>query len=979
DTSGNPTFAELVARVRETALDAYAHQDVPFEYLVEVLNPARSLSHHPLVQVMLALQNAPELDFSLPGLEVGQVSTPVTTAEFDLAFSLWERRGPDGAVDGVHGVLEYSTDLFDRTSVETLVTRWTGLLRALTATPDRPISRFDVLTDDERERLHAYNDTATPVPTATLATLFEQQPREAVALVDGGTELTYGEVDERANRLAWLLIERGIGPERIVALRMHRSAELVIALLAVIKAGGAYLPVDPEYPAERISFMLDDARPALVLTGIPDDAASCPADRPAIPVLPGNAAYVIYTSGSTGKPKAVVNTHAGVASLAVSQTGRYAIGPGDRVLQFSSPSFDLSVIELLMAFPAGATLVIPPPVPLAGSALVEVLAEQRITHAFIPTATLTTVPVQPLPALRTLVVGGEACPPALVAAWATGRRVINAYGPTESTACASTSGPLADTTTLPPPLGRPVANARLHVLDAGLRPVPPGVVGELYIGGPGVARGYLRRPALTAGRFVADVSGPPGSRMYRTGDLVRWRPDGELEFVGRADHQVKLRGFRVELGEIEAQLRDHPDVEQAVVTAQEDRLVAYVVPPGDVPVLRQFLRDRLPEFMVPSVFVPLESLPLSVNGKLDRAALPAPDLASGGGRAPRTPQEELLCGLFAETLGVPKVGIDDDFFVLGGHSLLATRLTARIRATLGAELGLRTLFERPTVAELATRLDVDEAAAAVDVILPLRAKGSREPLFCIHPAGGLGWTYSGLLRHLAPDRPIYAVQARNLARTGPLPTSVRQMAAEYADEILAVQPTGPYHLLGWSFGGLAAHAVATELHRRGERTATLAMLDSTPVCDLPEKPVPSERSILALLLLLFGTPQEDEPVRFTLDGTPDTDDPVTFEQFVAILRGRGSALASLSEQHVMAIADTMLNNTRLSAEHVPDFFPGDLLLFTSTLDPRVATPEAWRRYVGGVIENHDIVSRHHRMTQPESLAQIGPILAAKLR
>ncbi|MEU4745302.1 condensation domain-containing protein, partial [Actinosynnema sp. NPDC023658] len=438
DTSGDPTFAELVARVRETALDAYAHQDVPFEYLVEVLNPARSLSHHPLVQVMLALQNAPELDFSLPGLEVTQVSTPVTTAEFDLAFSLWERRGPDGAVDGVHGVLEYSTDLFDRTSVETLVTRWTGLLRALTAVPDRPVSRFDVLTDDERERLHAYNDTATPVPTATLATLFEQQPPEAVALVDGGTELTYGEVDERANRLAWLLIERGIGPERIVALRMHRSAELVIALLAVIKAGGAYLPVDPEYPAERISFMLDDAKPALVLTGIPDDVASYPADRPAVPVLPGNAAYVIYTSGSTGKPKAVVNTHAGVASLAVSQTGRYAIGPGDRVLQFSSPSFDLSVIELLMAFPAGAALVIPPPVPLVGSALVEVLAEQRITHAFIPTATLTTVPVQPLPVLRTLVVGGEACPPALVAAWATGRRVINAYGPTESTA----SGPL---------------------------------------------------------------------------------------------------------------------------------------------------------------------------------------------------------------------------------------------------------------------------------------------------------------------------------------------------------------------------------------------------------------------------------------------------------------------------------------------------------------------------------------------------------
>ncbi|MGM1058012.1 amino acid adenylation domain-containing protein [Saccharothrix sp. Mg75] len=979
DTSGDPTFAELVTRARETALDAYAHQDVPFEYLVEALNPTRSLSHHPLVQVVLALQNAPGPDLSLPGLDVGQVPTPVTTAEFDLAFSLWERRGPDGAAEGVRGVVEYSTDLFDRSGAETLVTRWTTLLRALTAAPDRPLSRFDVLTDDERERLRAYDDTATPVPTATLATLFERQPAEAVALVEAGVELTYGEVDERANRLARLLVERGIGPERVVALRMRRSAELVIALLAVVKAGGAYLPVDPDYPAERISFMLADARPALVLTGIPDDAATRPADNPAVPVLPTNSAYVIYTSGSTGKPKAVVTTHAGVASLAASQTGRYAIGPGDRVLQFSSPSFDLSVIELLMAFPAGAALVIPPPVPLAGSALAEVLDEQRITHAFIPTATLTTVPVRPLPALRTLVLGGEATPPALVAAWATGRRVINAYGPTESTACAGTTGPLPGTAPLPPPLGRPVANARMHVLDAGLRPVPPGVVGELYLGGPGVARGYLRRPALTAERFVADVSGPPGSRLYRTGDLARWRPDGELEFVGRADHQVKVRGFRVEPGEVEAALREHPDVEQAVVTVREDRLVAHVVPPVDGPVLRRFLRDRLPEFLVPSVFVPLDALPLSVNGKLDRAALPAPDLAPGGGRAPRTPQEELLCGLFAEVLGVPGVGIDDDFFALGGHSLLATRLIARIGATLGVEPGLRTLFERPTPAELATRLDVDDPAAALDVILPLRARGGREPLFCVHPVGGLGWTYSGLLRHLGPDRPVYAVQARNLAGTGPLPTSVRQMAAEYADEIRAVQPTGPYHLLGWSFGGLVAHAVATELHRRGERTATLALLDSTPVCDLPEKPVPSGRSVLALLLLLFGTPREDEPVRFELDGTPDTDDPVTFEQFTAILRGRGSALASLSERHVTAIAETTLNNTRLAAEHVPDLFPGDLLLFTSTLDPRVATPEAWRRYVGGAIEDHDVVSRHHLMTRPGALARIGPLLAAKLR
>ena len=471
-----------------------------------------------------------------------------------------------------------------------------------------------------------------------------------------------------------------------------------------------------------------------------------------------------------------------------------------------------------------ALVVAPPEQLLPGAPLVALARRQRVTHVMLPPSVLVVLPVQDgLSPAVTVVVGGEACPPALVALWSVGRRMINVYGPTEATVCATMSRPLSVATHMPPPIGRPIVNTRVYVLDGGLRLVAPGVAGELYIGGAGLARGYLHQPGLTAQRFVADPYGPAGARLYRTGDLVRWRAEGDLEFLGRADDQVKVRGFRIEPGEIETVLATHPDVAQTAVVAREDRpgdkrLAAYVVAARDdgarPDLLREYLRQRLPDYMVPSAFVVLDTLPLTPNGKLDRDALPAPELGSAGtGRAPRTPQEQLLAELFAEVLGLAGVGIDDDFFDLGGHSLLATRLVARVRATLGVELGLRSLFDTPTVAGLAARLGMDDPHDAFEVVLPLRSQGCRSPLFCIHPGAGISWSYCGLMKHLGLDYPIYAVQARGLARPEPLPTSIEQMAADYADQIRKTQPAGPYCLLGWSVGDLVAHAVATELQQ----------------------------------------------------------------------------------------------------------------------------------------------------------------------
>ncbi|HEY0496346.1 MAG TPA: amino acid adenylation domain-containing protein, partial [Kutzneria sp.] len=608
-----------------------------------------------------------------------------------------------------------------------------------------------------------WNATDRPLLARTLAQLVQAQVArtpDAPALLGADGTVSYAELDARANRLAHLLAARGARPERIVALALPRSADLVAAQLAVAKTGAAFLPVDPDYPKERISLMFDDADPVLVVTrraladrlpaavpmitmdtaGLLDDQPDRTVERPQ---CTDHAAYVIFTSGSTGRPKGVVVTHAGLASFAAAEMDRYEVRTGDRVLQFSSPSFDASILELCMSLPAGAALVVPPPGPLLGDRLADVLRTQRVTHALIPPVALATVPDTKLPDFRTLIVGGDACTADLVRRWAPGRRMINSYGPTESTVVATWSDPLTPGGT--PPIGRPIWNTRAHVLDADLSPVGVGATGELYVEGIGLARGYLERPGLTASRFVASPFAP-GARMYRTGDLVRWTAAGVLEFVGRADHQVKIRGFRVELGEIETALRQHPHVRDAVVIAREDRpgvkrLVGYVLADTDAD-LRAHLASSLPDYMVPAAILRLDRFPLGPNGKLDRKALPEPDWSATRRRPyapPRTEAESVLAGLWGELLGVDEIGVHDDFFELGGDSILGAKLLARIRTSFDVDLSPRIVFDARTVAGIAELLP-PQARAAQDRI---RRVARTEPV-PISPAQRRLWLMNDL-------------------------------------------------------------------------------------------------------------------------------------------------------------------------------------------------------------------------------------------
>jgi amino acid adenylation domain-containing protein/non-ribosomal peptide synthase protein (TIGR01720 family) len=734
-------FTEFLRDVTGVVRDAFAHQDVPFERVVDAVAPERDTSRTPLFQVLVVLQNTPQQPPALPGLRIEDVAAPTTTANFDLTFEFQEHDG------GLRMALTYNTDLFDRTTVARLAEHLLVLLDGIATDPGMPVAALPLLPEHERRQvLVDWNDTARDVPPATFAAMVEAQVArtpDAVALVPAtGAEITYAELDARANRLARLLVDRGVGPERIVALALPRSVEIVVAQLAVVKAGAAYLPVDPAHPAERIAFMLADAAPALVLTSnavtvaLPPDVERLALDAPDVvaalaarpagvltdadrvsPSLVTQPAYVIYTSGSTGRPKGVVVSHHGLASFAAAEADRFDVRPGDRVLQFSSPSFDASVLELCMALPSGAALVVPPPGPLVGEQLADVLAERGVTHALIPPAALATVPDVALPEFRTLIVGGDACPADLAARWAAGRRMINAYGPTESTVVATWSEPLTGAGT--PPIGGPIWNTRVYVLDAGLRPVPVGVAGDLFVAGAGLARCYLRRPGLTADRFVADPFGPAGGRMYRTGDVVRWRPDGQLDFVGRADDQVKIRGFRIELGEIEATLTRHPDVTAAVVAVTTEvsghrRLVGYVVPrePGAAPTtaeLREFVGRTLPDYMVPSAFLALDALPIGATGKVDRRALPPVTSVASVAEPdvpyvePTDPTERALADIWAQVLGLPRVGVRDNFFELGGDSILSMQVVSRARQA-GLRLTSKDLFLHQSIDVLASEV-----------------------------------------------------------------------------------------------------------------------------------------------------------------------------------------------------------------------------------------------------------------------------------
>ncbi|WP_170223144.1 non-ribosomal peptide synthetase, partial [Nonomuraea turkmeniaca] len=776
DLSGDPEFRQVLARVRQTSLEALSRQDVPFERLVEELAPERSMARHPLFQVMLTVQNIEQTTLELPGVqvEVDTTSTDVSgasVARYDLHLTIGEAFDDQGRPAGLHGWMSGAVDLFDAGSVEAMAERWVRVLEQVTAAADVRLHAVEVVDAHERELVVSrWNDTAAVVGAGVVES-FERQvvvTPDAVAVVAGGVEVSYAELDAAANRLAGYLRGAGVGAESVVGLCLPSGVQMITAILGVWKAGAAYLPIDGRLPGERIAFMLADSGALLVLADrdmaglfagdaggvlagssvgvrvvVLDEqlAADYPGTSLDAVVDPAGVAYVIYTSGSTGTPKGVAVTHGSLANYVGSVSGRLGwSGAGTRYGLLQPQVTDLGNTVVFISLATGGVLhVLDPEAVTDPEAVAGYLAEHRIDHVkAVPShlAALTAAAgVERILPVRSLVLGGEAAPAAWVAdlvVAAGDRRVFNHYGPTEATIGIATTELSADTLAGGVvPVGTPIANTRLYVLDEALNPVPAGVVGELYAAGASLARGYVGRPGLTGERFVACPFGGSGERMYRTGDLAKWTADGQVVFAGRADEQVKIRGFRVEPGEVEAALLAHPEVAQAVVVAREDvpgdkRLVGYVVSANggiDSGAIRDYLAGQVPDYMVPSAVVTLPELPLTANGKLDRKALPAPEQGAGVSRGPASETETVLCEVFAQVLGLDSVGVEDSFFDLGGHSLLAIRLLSRIRARLGAEVKIRMLFESPTVAGLAARLAGPEQE---QVRLALRAVGRPE-------------------------------------------------------------------------------------------------------------------------------------------------------------------------------------------------------------------------------------------------------------
>ncbi|OIJ84942.1 non-ribosomal peptide synthetase [Streptomyces sp. MUSC 14] len=1363
DLSGNPSFADLLARVRDKALAAYEHQELPFEMVVEAINPERSAAYQPLFQVMFAWQNFEQKELELSQLSVEFEQHLAQTAQADLLFSL--------AVDGsgaVRGDLQYATELFDRDTVEAIAARFVQVLEQLLADPQTPISAIEVLGQGEREWLvRGVNDTAHPVAAGTLPDAFEAQVArepERVAVIAERETLTYGEFNRRANRLAHWLIERGTGSEMLVAVKIPRSVDLMVAVYAVAKAGAAYVPVDTELPEARMRHILDAAKPMLVLDEVLPDVSGYPESDPERTLSPDNAAYVIFTSGSTGDPKGVPVTHRSIMNRIAWGLEHFAVTVEDRMLLSTTASFDVSVPELFAPLQVGASVVIARPDGRRDPAyLADLIQRERVTGAdFVPSlleAFVDEPSAQGCSSLRWIEVAGEAFPAALANRFVEllpGCGVHNLYGPTEATV--EVTGwqhvPGADRV----PIGAPIWNNQVYVLDAALRPVAPGVAGELYLAGVCLARGYLGQTGLTSERFVACPFGEPGSRMYRTGDLVKWNKDGQVEYLGRTDSQVKVRGFRIELGEIEHVLTRHPGVAQAAVIVREDqncdrRLVGYVVPDPDAAVvdadaqvdewrrvfdvsyadsaeeawgedfrlwksvydsepvpleqlrewqdaaaaqvlrfaprrvleigvgtglllaktvgevdeywgtdisataverlraqaeqaghgdrvrlsvqaaddvsglprghfdtvvlnsvaqyfpsvgyldhvldqamellapggrlilgdirnaatlrlltiaaqraahphashgelralveqallaeqelvvapewfaewarehaggvdirlkagrahnaltrhryevvlhkesagildlteapalpwgqevsdlaglgaavdraggpvrvtgipnarlaeeaaaavfagiqgtaaasgnpvdpedvaawarqrglgavltwsgqdvhafdaillpeqrngqrtvcggfvpsgvagrlranspalakaigpllveLPEYLRGRLPDYMVPTAVVPLSQLPLNPAGKIDRNALPSKHTTTVSSQGPRNSHEEKLCSLFCELLGLERVGIDDDFFALGGHSLLATRLTTRISKEFGVDMPFRSIVDYPTVAELAGLVlpggTPGDGVDSYDVVLPLnRDPGTgKEPVWFFHGGGGLGWAYFTFAPHI-PDRSAYALQSRGSNGRDPLAGSVQEMVDDYLTQILKIQPDGPFYLIGWSFGGPVAHAVAAALDRRGHEVALLAVLDAPPASPGPDSLF---KQVAGRTATMYRADVEEILTEYM-----STDN-------------LGGFLDDMSKVGA--------NNLNRMATFESPVYRGDLLYFNAKLDKvdgLTSYGPGWREYVLGSLEEYDVDAVHHDLHMPKPAGQIMEVIVSKM-
>lgn len=873
DLSGDPSFREILGRVRTTVLDAFSHQELPFEKLVAAVRPDRSLSYNPIYQVVFALQETAASKISLPSASVESVKLRLSTSKFDLFLSARQ------ASDGLEVSVEYNRDLFDQPTIQRFISHYKNLLEAAIANPSARLSELSIMDEAERRQiLIDWNDTTTQYPDRAAHQLFDEWARETpdqIALAAGHLEWTYVQLSEWSNKMANYLRDTGVRANQRIGICMERSPAMIAAIIGVLKCGASYVPMDPANPRTRLEQIIDDGALSLILTNSEHKASFSDISSPVVvlddqheviqrytsaPISehrdPEDVACVLYTSGSTGKPKGVLIPHRAINRLVIN-TNYIQFDKKDRVAHASNVAFDAALFEIWGALLNGGRLVIlSKDLVLSPQDLASQLRATGVTALFLTTSLFHLMAREKPDAFAsvgTVVVGGEAfdpvaarrvlsdCPP---------KRLVNGYGPTESTTFATwkeIEAVAPDALTLS--IGRPLSNTIVLLLDDTFNPVPIGVIGEVFIGGDGLANGYLNRPELNEERFITvpahkiSVSAADKApvRFYRTGDLARYLPTGDIEYIGRKDHQVKIRGFRIELGEVESVIESHPYVAEAVVLAIRDqsdhRMVAYYVSEKGSRIetegLRRYVRERLPNYMVPATWVEMEEIPLNANGKIDRQVLESKSLLFQTGTADESDSatDELdvkLIWIWQKVLGVGKIGVSDNFFDLGGHSLAAVRVFSEIERSLGHRLPLATLFKAPTIGQLSALIREGGWQSSWRSLVPVSNKGTKPPFFCVHAVGGNILEYNDLVGHLSPDQPFYGLQSIGMdGRSAPL-TDIQSMAAQYIREIRDVQPKGPYYLGGRSFGGTVAHEMACQLRNEGEDVALLAMFDSFP-------------------------------------------------------------------------------------------------------------------------------------------------------
>jgi amino acid adenylation domain-containing protein len=974
DISGDPTFRQLLSRVRNEVNNAREHKNVPWERVIEAVQPDQDASRHPLFQVLISLEKS---EFSPELMGISHSAANNGLLKLDLHLQVREQ------ADGLALHFSYSTDLFDAATIVRMAGHFRKLLEGIVENPDQTVWKLPLLSDAERNRLVAeWNDTGMDYPRGRCVhQLFEAQAARtpnATAVVFGRESLTYGELDRRSNQLASHLIRLGASPDSLVAICLERSLEMVVGLLGILKAGAAYVPLDPAYPRDRIAFMLENAEVPLLLTqaqlleSLPaaasktvlidsdwQEIAKQSQESPALTLNPENRAYVIYTSGSTGKPKGVEIPHRAVVNFLTTMAERPGMTASDRLLAVTTLSFDIAGLEIYLPLTQGGSLeIVSREMASDGNQLLEKLKGSGATVMQATPATWRMLLEAGWTGDRRLkiLIGGEAVSQKLAdQLLQRSASVWNVYGPTETTIWSTLSKLEPGQRVL---IGRPIGNTETFILDKLLQPAPIGVAGELHIGGDGLARGYLKRPELTAEKFIAHPLNPdPKARLYKTGDLARYLPDGNIEFLGRIDHQVKIRGFRIELGEIEAVLRQNPEINETVVVAREDtpgdkRVVAYFVPTRNAAPttaeLRAFLKEKLPEYMIPSVFVTLESMPLTPNGKVNRRALPAPDQADlaprGISAAPKDATEVQLVQIWESVLNVRPIGVRDNYFELGGHSLLAVKLMNRIEQAFGKILPIATLLSAPTIEQLAAILRQKGWSPSWSCLAPIQTGGSKPPFFCIHGINGAVVRFHDLSQYLGPDQPFYGLQAQGLDLAQPCHMQTEEMASHYIQEIRSVQPQGPYFLGGYSFGGAIAFEMAQQLAAQGIEDTVVVLFDT----HYPQQ-IAHSISRKDALLTLFRVPASERGSYFWRVLTA----PIR----MVYRRLYVARLPRNSKRVRKACLEAERNYT-------PRAYSGRVILFRSNHKPlgQVSDPRAgWSECVTRGLEIHEITGNHENI------------------